>query len=425
MRAVNPRRPTTPRPAQEATPQIQEPLGVAVREATPGSDHLCVRVGDPYSRLAPARMHQIFKWLGSGLADQPSWRYLDLSHQRLDSKMCKGLGQLLSENPQLKGLKVRYCVMGAEGLAHILDGIQGHAGFALCFGGAEFKIDEVVCEALTTCQATHIDLSTVRGSNAQARRIVKALTGNPWVRSLDLSHFALGNDVEPLLMKGQLTHLHLRSVRPANGYEMTDLLRALACCSSMKVLDLSQVALSGESETKALKSIVRHPNMRVLSLSNLLRPREGLEAALKVFAAGNTRIRKLDLSNNFKWSCEEFDLLVLTLQTNRQLHELSLSNCGLTDEHSVKLRDALRQHCFLRSIDLRKNDLGQELVAKIREVVNENLHKLARDGLKSVLGWGQRNIPDELLSVIVGFAGHANAPTRDGTLAALIALPYP
>lgn len=410
MKAVTPyRRPTTPRATRHARPD-----NVVVSATRPGSDDLCARVGTPDLRVAPDKMDQFFKWLGMELSRQPSLRYLDLSHQRLDTKRCEALGRLLSDNPQLKGLKVRYCRMNADGMAYILHGIQAHHGFALCFGSSHFKLDKTVGNALATCQATHIDLPAILGGDKDAKRIVKSLKDNPWVRSLNLPGFKLGKDVEPLLMNGQLTHLYLRDVSPVTGYEMTDLLRALACCASLQVLDLSRLTLVGESEMKVLQTIVRQPNLRALSLSGLPRPRPALAATLREFAAKKALIRKLDLSNNSHWSDEEFDLLMQTLESNRQLHELSLSGCGLTDAQGQRLLDVLSQHCFLTAIDLGRNDLDQESVKKIQLI-------LACNGLGVVIDQHRRNVPGDLLPLIVGYALHPQAPGQGETLPALAA----
>jgi hypothetical protein len=425
-------------PIDTAPPEGERiPSGVAEMAATPDSGDLCARVGERGSLLAPEQMGLVLDWLDTRLRQQPCLRYLDLSGQRLTLQMCKRLGQLLSENTQLKGLKVQRCNMGAKGLVQLLDGLRGHDGFALCFGSVVLAIDKAVCNAVAKCQATHIDMSCVRAPEKMMMALIKALGSNPWIRSLDLSGFSLGKHIEPLLMKNQLTRLRLWNVWPAGDYQMVDLLRALGCCSSMIELDLAGIAIDSAPEAKTLRSIARHSNLQVLSLS-LSNPQLALNTLLGVYAEERTSIRKLDLSKNRRCG-KAFDLLVKALQTNPQLHELSLSDCALTNKHGRRLLSFFRERLALaraddksldarwslRSIDLDRNDMNQQLVTEIRGIVAENRQRLACKGLKTVIGWGQRNVPDDMLRLIVGYAGHVDAPERDATLAALSAMAPP
>jgi len=124
---------------------------------------------------------------------------------------------------------------------------------------------------------------------------------------------------------------------------------------------------------EALAGLLKRPSSQ-LSTVSLSSSDIGPKAAATLWAAleHNTKITKLDLTNNTKMGDDGATSMAHALQSNRCLRWLDVENCGIQAPGGIAIAGALQVNKGLQSLHLSDNFLTDACATRLAEALEEN-----------------------------------------------------
>jgi hypothetical protein len=164
-------------------------------------------------------------------------------------------------------------------------------------------------------------------------------------------------------------------VNPAPQRKATPLQLALQeVTNGAAKLDLGHYSIRvHDAGMEALAALLKRPSSQ-LSTVSLSSSDIGPKAAATLWAAleHNTKITKLDLTNNTKMGDEGATSMANALQSNHCLRWLDVENCGIQAPGGLAMAGALQVNKGLQSLHLSDNGLTDACATRLAEALAEN-----------------------------------------------------
>ncbi|XP_065894790.1 uncharacterized protein [Dysidea avara] len=340
--------------------------------------------------------------------------YLNLSNNHISEVCAGGLAILISTNTQLQHLNVSTCSLASEGVLKIVKALKRSTVLLHLDLGSNYLLEELdsvaaeIAVLITNNRAIeHLCLPHCEFQDKDLNIMLKAMKGTISYKCIDLGCNQISdslyqhvtdiiasnhnlevfkvfklilsqrglkqlNDMLPKFRALQVVSLHQChvsdqqlshfSVMVAKNPDITDfritdcLLPDLDVCkvfSSLrfiKSLDLSYIELTDNSIEQVAAVIAASKNLDHLSLVNCRISESGIAKVLKALK-GTTTLQHFTISNIAVNQQVENDMK-LVIANNVKLRRLELVGCGLTENGTEKLGDALYRHESLLCIKL-------------------------------------------------------------------------
>jgi hypothetical protein len=156
------------------------------------------------------------------------------------------------------------------------------------------------------------------------------------------------------------------------GLQAQILAQAFQENKSFEMLDLGDCQLNDDNTCRLVDALSRQPKLKKLDLSNNSLSDQTLRALNNLLSQGQSPLQSLDLS--LQRHSLNISLLAPALtQQSTGLKQLHLSNCGLADEETFPILDALTQNQQLENLDVSNN---RQLSDRFLVYLGERLPKM-------------------------------------------------
>jgi len=330
---------------------------------------------------------------------KPSVENLNVSDNKLEDAGLEILCEGIANYSEFHTLQARNVAVGPEGLWCISVLPVGLTCLSLSkneFGDEGLKL---LCTALLrkpegaddSAQETRfpylrrLELSDCDLSELSMNELAFVLTRSPRLEHLLLNANSLGDEGVRRLCCGEdgtggvarsgLAELGINDNKFSSAKATGALASASTSCLTLKTIDVGENSLDGEAALKKIGQMIASSSLEMVLMTNMEFSEEEVQWFIDGGASDSESLHIWNLNLN---PIGDNGLTFISECMPISLHELYLSNCGISPESKQTLVNLLALAPNLRILDLSVNELGSEALADMVNwlALNEDQHSL-------------------------------------------------
>ena len=307
-------------------------------------------------------------------------KHFNISHNYMNQSSAKNIATAFSHNKSLEYLDLSKCGFVDFNILDILLHQNSMLKTLILRSNS-------VCQNETLMQSTdpaegssshleHLDLSKCDLFELQLIKIARQLLQVSTLKSLDINHNILSDDVtieissvitcNPFLEKINLSSCEL------SGSQITGIAKALKSLSRLKYFNISHNNITDEAAIKLASALTANASLEYLNLSNCgLSELHTSTVFANKFNKTITCLRVLDISYN-KSIVKSVNKIVSVITSNPLLEHLNLASCELSELQIISICRALKRTSLLTFFDISHNEVTREAANELAPVLMNN-----------------------------------------------------
>ena len=294
-------------------------------------------------------------------------RYADLSDSFFGINSMKFLVGILYNNDRISRLNLSKNNFGDVGIELLINAIKDSISLVsldISSNSISYKGGQKIFSILINQQSIiNLNISSHEGINRNRltskgiKNIVKFLSKNLFVETLNLSGNSLKNEGFDLICKGLNNNISLHNLNISNNdIKDTGILQSLKLINTTKLysINLSNNPILDDGIIKLTNSLRHFPELKEINVSNCGIEFKGFKELIRTLQSVR-RINSLDISKN-RLTSSKFDE-VKTCFCAFGLKYLNLSRCQLGDECAYSLGESMQQNETICKLNISNNKI--------------------------------------------------------------------
>ena len=349
-------------------------------------------------------------------------QYVDLNINTIDNELASEISLLVTNNNQLKELRVSQIIINQTGLQHlhncvfnIIKGLKvvsitgcifteqdesntvSQSNFEkLNSSSCEKHIDKLLCILSYNIECKWLDLSNCQLQSNDVKQIFSILKKMKYLQHVNLRGNVMtdnvANDIADMIINNKNIQILKLPDCILNQMSVRIIIQAMQTVSSLKYIDLNVNTIDDEVANDIAFLVTNNSKLKFaeitltqsgfLHLKNHVSKIKGLQVVritgchftrqdatkLKTLICNNSGIKRLNLS-----SCTmHIDQLLSILSFNTKLIWLDLSKCHFHCNEIIQILSILKQMKHLQHVDLHTNVISSDAINELAAMIKNN-----------------------------------------------------